>query len=98
MNEIVLKGRTCKVMIPLEHEALKGIRVPDDQRRMKLQIQLIGGKMTAEISTKSMRRAIAAIAEHGSNDVAIIVQGKLTPGNIVQDAGLMAQLKTPKAA
>jgi hypothetical protein len=43
-----------------------------------------------------LRKAKATIAEHGADQVALILQGKLD-GNAVMEAGLVAQPKTPKA-
>lgn len=95
MNDgIVVNGRACKVTIPLELAALPPVKLLH-RRRTALRIRLPGGTMFAEVATKSLRRAVAAIAEHGADAVVVFVEGKLSPGNIVQGAGLITR---PKAA
>ena len=66
--------------------------------RITLRVQVDGRVVSAEIAGKSLRKAKAAIAEHGAANVATIVQGKLVAGDVVVEAGLVAQLKAPKAA
>jgi hypothetical protein len=52
-------------------------------------------KLTADIATKSLRKAQTAIREAGADGVALVLQGCLLEGDIVAEAGLSAQ---PKAA
>jgi len=66
-----------------------------NKKRTVLKITLQGGAMFAEVATKSLRRAITTIAEHGADSVIVFVEGKLSPVNILQDAGLVSRLKTP---
>ena len=53
--------------------------------------------MTAEIAAKSLRKAQTAIREAGADNLALVLQGRLT-GDTIAEAGLSAQPKTPKAA
>jgi hypothetical protein len=50
--------------------------------------------VSAELNAKSVRRALATIAEHGPDAVSVIVQGKLV-GDAIAEAGIMAQPKGP---
>jgi hypothetical protein len=50
---------------------------------------------TADIATKSLRKAKATITASGAENVFVMVQGKLK-GNEIIDCGLVAQVKTPK--
>ncbi len=63
-----------------------------------MRIQVDGRTVTADIAAKSLRKAKAMIAEHGADNVATIVQGKLAAGDVVLEAGFVAQVKVPKAA
>jgi len=45
--------------------------------------------MFAEVATKGLRRTITGIADHGADDVFIFVEGRPSPGNILQRAGLI---------
>jgi hypothetical protein len=62
-----------------------------------LTIAVAGRTVTADVAAKALRKAKATIAEHGVEQVALILQGKLD-GNAVLEAGLVAQPKTPKPA
>ena len=63
-----------------------------------VEIQLPDRRVTADVATKSVRRALATTSEHGADGVSVIVQGKLV-GDTIADAGLMAQPKVrPQAA
>jgi hypothetical protein len=64
--------------------------------RVMLAVEVVGQTLAADIAAKALRKAKATIAEHGADQVALILQGKLD-GNAVLEAGLVAQPKTPKA-
>jgi ribosomal protein S3 len=51
--------------------------------------------MRIETTAKSLRRTVAAIAEHDVDGVACVVQGRLD-GSAIAEAGLSAMPKTPK--
>jgi len=53
--------------------------------------------MLAEVATKSLRCAVSMIAEHGADSVIVFVEGKLSPGNILEGAGLVTRQKTADA-
>ena len=52
--------------------------------------------MSVDLNAKSVRKAIAAIREHGSDNVAAIIQGRLA-GDSITAAGLVAQAKVKPA-
>jgi len=78
-------------------EALLGLVVPNGEPRFRLAVAAGGGTYTCDLNAKGVRRAIAAVREHGAENVVAIVQGKLV-GNAIEEAGLSAQPKAPKAA
>jgi hypothetical protein len=41
--------------------------------------------------------SVATIAEHGAEAVAVVLQGKLGDGDVVEEAGITVQVKGPKA-
>ena len=55
-------------------------------------------EVTADIAAKAIRKAQATIAESGPDQTVCFVQGKLVAGDILAEAGLVAQVKTPKPA
>jgi hypothetical protein len=46
----------------------------------------------------SGREAVAIVAEHGAEGVAVIVRGRLAAGDVLEECGVTAQVKTPKPA
>lgn len=93
----MLTARAIKVTLVLDPAELVALADPTTSR-ITLRVQVDGRVVSAEIAGKSLRKAKAAIAEHGAANVATIVQGKLVAGDVVVEAGLVAQLKAPKAA
>src|SRR5262245_12011247 len=59
--------------------------------------RLHGRTYTANIATKSLRRAEATIAANGAENTFVMVQGRLQ-GSAIADCGLVAQVKVAKAA
>jgi hypothetical protein len=92
-----LNGRAIKATIVLETAEIAMLSVPDGQRRTTLRIKVAGRDVSVDIATKSLRKAIATIAETGADGCVAIVQGKLERGDVVSEAGLVVQPKTPKA-
>jgi hypothetical protein len=94
-----LAGRALKVTIVLEPaEILALAQPPEGQPRVKLKIEVAGRTVFADIAAKSLRKAIATIREAGVGGSNALIQGKLGPGDVVLECGLVAQLKTPNAA
>jgi len=50
----------------------------------------------AQISAKSLRKAVAMIAEHGAEKVVLLLQGKLVEDDVISECGLVAQLRAPR--
>jgi hypothetical protein len=84
-----LNARALKVSAVLDP---LGLRDPGSASRVVLEIAVNGKTYTADVSSKSVRKARVTIAENGADDVALLVQGKLEGASIVE-AGLVAQLR-----
>jgi hypothetical protein len=93
----LLNGRAIKTTIVLETAEIAMLSAPDAQRRTTLRIKVAGRNVSVDIATKSLRKAITTIAETGADGCVAIVQGKLERGDTISEAGLVVQLKTPKA-
>jgi hypothetical protein len=89
-----------KVVIVLNADELLGLEIPNGQPRFMLAIRLPDGRaVAADLSAKSVRRAIAATHENGPDNVTLILQGKLGADDRIVEAGIAAQVKaTPPAA
>jgi hypothetical protein len=91
-----LTARALKVTVVLDPTELTLLELPEGHARMNLRVRLPDRPVVADIGTKSVRKAVAAAREHGAQGVAIVLQGKLVAGDAIAEAGLAAQVKTPK--
>jgi hypothetical protein len=94
-NTINLTARALKCTVVLDPAALAGETVPDGVPRVTLKVTVDKRTVAASIAAKSLRRAIATIAETGPENVALILQGKLV-GETIEEAGLSAMPKVVK--
>ncbi len=53
-------------------------------------------RATAQLNAKSYRKTLVAIAQHGAENVAVLVQGQMTKPGIIDSAGISAVPKKPK--
>jgi hypothetical protein len=97
MTRLTVTARALKVTVPLDAAQIAALPTLDGQTRCQLAITCEGKVYTAEIATKSLRKAKGIIAASGVANVFVLVQGKLKGAEIV-DCGLVAQVKTPKPA
>jgi hypothetical protein len=69
--------------------------VPQDNAppRTDLVVTLDGRTLHADLATKSVRKAVRTLLEHGEQNVALIIQGALAADNRVEEAGITAQVK-----
>ena len=96
--QLVLNARALKCTVVLDPAEVVQLAAPDGQPRVAVAIRLPDRRVSAELNAKSVRRALAVIAEHGPDGVSVIVQGKLV-GDAITEAGIMAQPKVrPQAA
>jgi len=92
-----LTTRALKCTVLLDPAELEAITLVDGIPRVQLNIRVADGRtVTADIAAKAVRKARAVIAEHGAAGVAVLLQGKLGNGDVLLEAGLVAQPKAPK--
>lgn len=91
-----LTAQRLKVTLVLNASELLSIPAPDGKPRVVLHIKLPERTVTADIAAKALRRAQSAIREAGADNVAVILQGNLTRGDAVAEAGLVAQVRAAK--
>ena len=95
MTRLTLSARALKITIPLDAMEVRTLPDPGGQARCQLAVTCDGKVYTADIATKSLRKARATIAASGAENVFVMVHGKLR-GNEITECGLVAQVKTPK--
>jgi hypothetical protein len=97
-----------KVAVPLAADLLPRDLVPPDGPAGEpvLELVLEGGSLTAraKLNGKNYRKMLKQIAEHGAENVAVVLQGVLrppaAPGGpfVLAEAGFQVNLKTPRTA
>jgi hypothetical protein len=94
-----LTVRALKVTVVLDPAELLLLDAAEGKPRLTLRIRVGGERLvTAELAAKSVRKAQAAIREHGAAGVAVVLQGKLVAGDQITEVGLSAQVKQPRPA
>jgi hypothetical protein len=86
-------------LVVLDPAEVAQIVVPDGRPRTIIAIRLPDRRVSADLNAKSVRKAVAAIGEHGPDGVAVVVQGKLV-GDTITEAGacrLRRPIKAPTA-
>jgi hypothetical protein len=90
-----LIGKALKVTAVVDPAVLAGLVVPAGSAQTPVAVEAGGRAVKARLNSKTLRRAIAVIAEHGVDRVAVVVQGRLV-GERLEEAGIIAQPKTPR--
>jgi hypothetical protein len=85
------------VTLMVDGAVLAGYTVPEGARP-RIVIAARGRTVTAELNPKSLRKAIPTIREHGASAVAVVLQGSLGPGDVLEQARISVQLKGTKPA
>jgi hypothetical protein len=93
-----LTGRALKCTVALSPAEILAQPVPEGRPRIVLRIRVPDRTVTADIATKSLRRAQATIRENGVEGCAVVLQGKLNADNTLAEAGLTVQAKTKAEA
>lgn len=91
-----LAAKAIKLTIVLDAVAVAAIVVPDGGRP-RIVVSAGGRRLTAELNPKTLRKTIATIREHGPDQVAVMLQGKLAAGDVIEEGAITAQVKTPKS-
>jgi hypothetical protein len=87
--------KAIKVTVVLNPQMLQPAPAGAD---VVLEVATEGGMAArARLNPKAYRKALDAIRQHGPDNVAVILQGRMVrPGEMI-DAGIAAQPKPPKA-
>jgi hypothetical protein len=91
-----LTAGRLKVTLTLSAAELLAITAPEGKLRIPLRIRLPDRTITAEIASKSLRKAQTAIRETGADNIALVLQGLFVAGDRVAEAGLSALPKAHK--
>jgi hypothetical protein len=94
----MLTANQLKITVVLRPEELLTIPAPDGTPRIVLKIKLPDRTISADIASKSLRRAQTTIRDLGNENVACLLQGNLIANDVISDAGLSVQPKVKKQA
>ena len=94
-TQLTITARAIKITVPLDPAEIAALPSSHGQERVKLVIACEGKLYSADIATKSLRKAKSTISASGAENVFAMVQVKLK-GNEIVECGLVAQVKTPK--
>jgi hypothetical protein len=94
-------ARSIKIVMVLDPAATVAAFRPFqaiNTERALMEITVEGRKLRASFSTKSVRKVINTIKEHGAERVSVLIQGRLMGDDEIAEAGLVAQPKIAKPA
>jgi hypothetical protein len=93
--KLATTARKLKVTAIVDATPSAALRtVPDNAPpRTDVTIAIDGRTVTADLATRSVRKAVKTLTDNGSDNVILILQGTLTPSNRIEEAGIVAQVK-----
>ena len=99
-HTVQLAARGIKITVVLNSAGVAEALAPfaEATGRVPVVLAVEGRKLRFDMASKAIRKALATLAEHSPDRVAVIVQGRLMTDDVVAEAGLVAQAKAPRAA
>jgi hypothetical protein len=94
--KLATTARKLKVMVIDAAPFAAPRAVPDNApARTDITISVGGRTVSADLATKSVRKAVKTLTENGTENVVLILQGALGPNDCIEEAGITAQVKAP---
>jgi hypothetical protein len=95
MPKIVTTAKKLKITVVLDSAPFVQLGVPPDNAPPRTVVSVtVGGRtLVADIATKSIRKTVKALQEHGPENVVLVLQGALGASNAIEEAGITAQVK-----
>lgn len=95
MPNIVTTAKKLKITIVIDSAAFVELGVPPDNAPPRTVVTVtVGGRtVVADIATKSVRKTVKTLQEHGPENVVLVLQGTLGASTTVEEAGITAQVK-----
>jgi hypothetical protein len=95
MLTLTTTARKLKITAVIDAAPFVKLGVPPDDAppRTTLTVAVGGRTITADLATKSVRKAMKTLLEHGTENVVLVLQGELNAQNQVESAGVVAQVK-----
>ncbi|SRR6266446_6187975 len=98
--KIATTARKLKITTVIDAVPFAALRaIPDNApARVDITIAVAGRTVTADIATKSVRKAVKTLTENGADNVVLILQGALGPNDRIEEAGITAQVKATEVS
>jgi hypothetical protein len=97
--KIVTSARKLKLTTIIDGKPFAALRIADSAPpRTEIVIMVDGRSVTADIATKSLRKAVKTLTENGADSCVLLVQGNLTGDGRIDEAGLVANIKAKDSA
>ncbi len=95
--KLTTTARKLKVTMMLDAAPFAALHAVPDNAPSRTDITITVGDRTvsADLATRSVRKVVKALADHGTDNVVLILQGILTSNNRIEEAGITAQVKGP---
>jgi len=95
--KLTTTAKKLKVTLMLDAAPFVALGAVPDNAPSRTDITItVGGRIVAaDLATKSVRKAVKTLIEHGPDNVVLILQGVLASDNRVEEAGITAQVKVP---
>jgi len=93
-------ARKLKVTAIVDATPFVALRIIPDNAppRTDLTIAIDGRTITADLATRSVRKAVKTLTDNGRDNVVLVLQGVLTASNRIEEAGIVAQVKAKAPA
>lgn len=86
-------AKALKVSLVLDATDFVGVNVPDGQPRTMIEVQVDKRTVTADVASKSVRKAIATARAGGTANTTFVLSGTLGDTDVLLNAGLAATTK-----
>jgi hypothetical protein len=95
--KITTTSRKLKVTAVIDSAPLAALKaIPDNAPpRCELVVKVDGQNFTADISSKTLRKAVRTLTESGIANCTCIIQGTLAGNDRIEEAGLVCNVKEP---
>jgi hypothetical protein len=94
----VLMTRSLKVTCVIDPAGAAALQAPVGQSHVAATIDVGGRRFRVRFNAKSVRRVQHGLSVSAPETLVVMVQGRLGIGDVIEDAGITAQVKAPKPA
>jgi hypothetical protein len=90
-----LAAKSIKVTLVIEPAQLLGVAVAGGVAQVPFVVAVAGRHIKGRLNAKTLRRAVGMVTANGGG-IGVIIQGRLGPGEQLEDAGIAAQVRAIK--